>query len=111
MDSNPSSAKSLPLLLTGLGISLFIGTILSSFASSHPDGLERVAVDLKFDRQAKTTWTFPGSQWLADYELKQVPQTLATPLAGGIGTLATFGIMWGIGQGLKPRGTKSSESD
>ncbi len=111
MTFDPSPSKSLPLLLTGLGISLFIGTILSSFASSHPDGLERVAEDLKFDHHATPPQALPGSEWLADYELKQVPPTLATPLAGGIGTLATFGIMWGIGQGLKIRAAKSTKSD
>ncbi|MEB3228027.1 MAG: PDGLE domain-containing protein [Synechocystis sp.] len=109
--SKPPRPQSFSLLMVGLGVSLFVGVILSSFASSHPDGLERVAEDLKFDRQAKTMWTLPGSQWLADYQLKFAPERLATPLAGGIGTLITFGIMWGIGQGLKRRATESTDFD
>ena len=88
-------------LLWSMGISLFTAMILSSFASSHPDGLERVAEDLQFDHHANADLTLPGSQWLADYTLQGVPPLLATPLAGGIGTLAVFGLTWGMGIGLK----------
>lgn len=98
----------MPLTGVGLSIALLIGTILSTFASSHPDGLERVAADLGFEHHAHTHWQMPGSQWLADYNIKQVPKPLGRPLAGGIGVLATFGTMWGLGQLLKVSSEKSS---
>ncbi len=90
--------------LIGLGISLATATVFSSFASARPDGLERVATDLAFDHRATQWVTFPGSQWLADYEFNGVPPSLtflATPIAGGIGTLTVFGIAWGVGTGIK----------
>lgn len=84
----------------GFGISLFIATVVSVFASGQPDGLERVAEDLDFAQRGNGDLTMPGSDFLADYKLKGVPAPLATPLAGALGAIAVFGITWGLGKGL-----------
>ncbi len=98
-------------ILTGLGAALAVAVFLSPFASSDPDGLDRVAGDLKFDH--KEAENAPGSKLpfahiFDGYALKGVPEGIATPLAGFLGTLATFGIAWGIG---KIALSKSEHSD
>ena len=72
-----------------LFISLFIGGGLSIFASSSPDGLEKVAEDKNFLESAVSHW--PGL--IPDYAMPGVNQEwLATALAGLGGTLIVFGI-------------------
>jgi cobalt/nickel transport protein len=87
--------------LTGLATALLIAVFLSPFASSDPDGLDRVSEDLQFsdreDPEAPAT-QLPFAQIFDGYALKGVPEGVATPLAGLFGTLATFGLAWGIGQ-------------
>ncbi|MBU6230408.1 MAG: PDGLE domain-containing protein [Cyanobacteria bacterium REEB459] len=87
--------------LTGLGSSLLIAGGLSSFASSHPDGLNRVALDHGFDQQAAVhppSHRLPFYHWFDGYALRPVPTPLATPLAGIVGTLVTFSLAWGVGK-------------
>ena len=82
-------------LLTGLGIALLIAVLLSPFASSDPDGLERVSQDLQFDHQAieeAPAQKLPFYRVFEEYALRGVPERIATPLAGLVGTLATFGL-------------------
>ena len=96
---------------SGLGIALLIGVFLSPFASQNPDGLDRVAQDLKFDKKAvksPSAHKLPFYQVFDEDELRGVPTPLATPLAGLAGTLATFGLTWGIGK-LASRGTRSQD--
>ena len=88
-------------ILSGLGTALLIAVFLSPFASSNPDGLDRVSQDLKF--HTKAAEKPPGkkiffAQIFDEYALKGVPEQLATPLAGLCGTLATFGLAMGIGK-------------
>lgn len=98
-------------VLTGLGSALLIAIFLSPFASSDPDGLDRVSQDHKFDTKAveePPAKKIFFAQIFEEYALKGVPEQLATPLAGLVGTLATFGLALGIGK-LAVR--KSSDSD
>lgn len=99
-------------VLTGLGIALLVAVLLSPLASSDPDGLDRVSQDHGFD--AKAAENAPAQQLpfynlFDEYALRGVPEGVATPLAGLIGTLVTFGIAWGVGK-LVVRG-RSSPSD
>ncbi|MGL5032666.1 MAG: PDGLE domain-containing protein [Microcystaceae cyanobacterium] len=93
--------------LVALGSSLIIAFGLSSFASTTPDGLERVAKDLKFDHKATET-NLPFPKLLADYKLQGVSPRLATPLAGLIGTLITFSLTWGLGSLMIKKSVNSS---
>jgi cobalt/nickel transport protein len=52
----------------------------------------------------------PFAQIFDEYAVKGVPESVATPLAGLVGTLATFGLAWGIGK-LVVRGSGSSSTD
>jgi cobalt/nickel transport protein len=85
----------------GLGVAASIALLLSPFASSQPDGLNRVAEDLQFanrERQDAPAKQLPFSDAFDGYAVKGTPDAIATPLAGLIGTIVTFGIAWGIGK-------------
>jgi hypothetical protein len=73
----------LGLLVVGIGIALLI-TLFSPLASSHPDGLERVAENEGFMTQAEA----PPYEVIADYVFPWVDnEDLATILAGMTGVL------------------------
>jgi hypothetical protein len=74
-------------LIVVLGLAFFV----SPYASSSPDGLEKVSVDKGFADSAKESAT-AGSP-LADYGVKGVEnESLSTGLAGIIGVAITFGV-------------------
>lgn len=101
-------------VLTGLGIALLIAILLSPFASSDPDGLDRVSQDLEFDSRAAEeapAQKLPFYGVFDEYALRGVPESIATPLAGLIGTLATFGLAWGIGKLVVRRSSPASDYD
>jgi cobalt/nickel transport protein len=114
MKSPVSSRKDRVFILTGLGVALGIGVLLSPFASKHPDGLDRVAEDLKFSHRAVAEAPAKKLPFFAvfdEYALRGVPEAVATPLAGLVGTLATFGLAWGMGKVLvRPKPTASPDS-
>lgn len=82
-------------LLVCLGIAS-----LSPLASSSPDGLERVAENEGFISLARGA----PFQIMADYIFPGVKnEALATILAGLLGTLILFGIVYGVAWLLKSR--------
>jgi cobalt/nickel transport protein len=105
------SPKNRLVIFTGLGISLMIAGFLSPFASQNPDGLDRVAQDLEFESKAHETpiaAKMPFAVVFNEYAVRGVPETVATPLAGLAGTIATFGLAWGLGKlTVRGRGTES----
>ena len=82
--------------ILALAVAIGLGTAASPFASSAPDGLERVAADKAFldagklapiqERAPARDYAIPG---VAD-------ERLATGLAGFLGTLAVFAAGYGI---------------
>ncbi|MDJ0578928.1 PDGLE domain-containing protein [Crocosphaera sp.] len=88
-------------MLTAMGIALIVAVFVSPFASSNPDGLDRVSQDLKFEDKAiedAPAQKLPFYAVFEEYALRGVPDILATPLAGLAGTVVTFGIAWGTGK-------------
>lgn len=88
------------VVLAILVISFLLALILSPFASPWPDGLEKVAKKLGFEKQMEEKplinspfpdYSFPG--------LKN--EKLSTALAGFLGTLITFALVLVIGKILK----------
>lgn len=74
--------------------------VLSPLASSSPDGLERVAEDKGFIDDAR------GSPYeaIADYVFPGIEnEALATILAGVLGTLVIFGLMYGAARMMRAR--------
>jgi len=103
MSSPKSKLRSRPLILVGLGLSLLVAVFLSPLASKDPDGLDRVAQDQKFEEKAAkdedvVAKKLPFANIFEEYSFRGAPEAIATPLAGLLGTLATFGIAWGIGK-------------
>ncbi|MBI5555586.1 MAG: PDGLE domain-containing protein [Elusimicrobia bacterium] len=87
-------------ILIGLGLALLVALVLSPFASSKPDGLERVAEDTGFLEKGEVQpilpspipdYTFPGSH----------NEKVATAVAGIAGTLVVFGLGYGLARLLK----------
>lgn len=112
MTTNNSQVRNRALIIGGLGIALLIAVFLSPFASSNPDGLDRVAQDLKFEHKTiedAPAKKLPFYRVFDEYSLRGVPEGVATPLAGLIGTLATFGLAWGIGKLVIRRSGSSDE--
>lgn len=73
---------------------------ISPLASSSPDGLEKVAADKGFIGKAKDA----PFEAIADYAFPGVHnETLATILAGLVGTLLIFGLVYGGARLLKAR--------
>ncbi len=77
--------------LIGLGILLILITILSIFASTHPDGLEFVAEEEGFLGDAKEIWE--GSPF-PDYEIGELKElgTIFSAIAGMILVAGIFVI-------------------
>lgn len=76
-----------------LVITLAAAGLLSPWASSHPDGLERVAEDHGFLQQASAV-----HEWapIPDYEVAGIPWTvLRVGLAGVIGSAIMIVFLWG----------------
>lgn len=79
-------------IIIGLFIALLVVVLLAPFASSSPDGLERVAEDLAFLEMADGQEII--SSPIPDYEVPGLEnKTLAGILAGIAGTLLTFVVM------------------
>jgi hypothetical protein len=84
-------------VIAGLLVAFALAFFVSPEASSEPDGLNKVAIDRRFDalEQAPATSDSP----LADYGVRGVDdERFSTGLAGIIGVAATFiagtGALW-----------------
>jgi len=98
--------KTLTLFVVGglivvLGLAFFV----SPYASTSPDGMERVAIDKGFADTAEEHALADAP--LADYGVKGVEdESLATGLAGVIGVAITFGagmILFGLLRTIRAR--------
>lgn len=84
----------------GLGTALVVAFFFSPFASAFPDGLEKVAKELKFLDRGQNLFTSP----VPDYLWPGVRNaSWATSLAGFFGTLLVFGLGLGLGKILKKK--------
>lgn len=107
-----SSQRLQSFTLSGLGMALLVAVFLSPWASQHPDGLDRVAQDLKFEHKEakeKPAEKLPFYLIFDEYALRGVPEQVATPLAGLLGTLATFGLAYGAGKLIGRRSTATAD--
>ncbi len=79
------------IIAIGLIVSLVLAILLSPFASSSPDGLEKVGEDKGFIEKAHSLLT----GLLPDYLFPGVSnEKIATAIAGGLGVLIVFGITY-----------------
>ncbi len=88
-------------ILIGLGICFLMTLFISPFASSDPDGLEKVAETKGFAERGES-WKFWQHAPLPDYDISWVRnKRISTALSGVIGTVAIFLLTLGIGKSLK----------
>ena len=96
-----------PFVIGGLLVALALGVFVSPFASSSPDGLEKVAMEKDFDDTAEDHAL--GDSPLADYGVRGVGDArLSTAASGLVGVLLTFGfgaLLFGVVQRAGRRGS------
>jgi cobalt/nickel transport system permease protein len=79
----------------GLAVALVLAFFVSPYASSSPDGLEKVAADKGLDTGVKDHAAADSP--LADYAVKGVDNSrLSTGLAGVLGVVLTFALGLGF---------------
>jgi cobalt/nickel transport protein len=89
-----------PLVATGLAVSLVLAGGVSYYASSHPDGLEKVAGDIGFLDSAKESAVEDGP--LAGYGVAGVEnERISGGLAGVIGVASTAAVSFGLFYALR----------
>ena len=80
--------KNKKFLISGFAVSLFLAGVVSFYASSDPDGLEKVAEDIGFIETAEEHTYADGA--LADYGVKGIENERASVgIAGVIGVIGT----------------------
>lgn len=83
------------LYIIGFVITLLIAGVFSFYASSSPDGLEKVAIDLGFIDTAKDSAVSDTA--LAEYGVKGVEnERLSVGIAGIVGVFVTGLVMYAI---------------
>jgi uncharacterized membrane protein len=82
------------VLLWGLGLSLLLAGVLSSVASTHPDGLEYVAHQLGFSGTSTSPTSAAGP--LAGYSVPGVSGPLSGGVAGVIGVVVVAALAFGL---------------
>lgn len=76
-------------------VSLILAGLIAPFASSSPDGLEKVAEEQGFIERAASFLT----GLIPDYEVSFIGnEYLAVGLAGVIGVLIVFAVVYGLGK-------------
>ncbi len=84
-------------------VALFLGVLISPFASSWLDGLERVAEDKNFLKKGEGEPLVESP--VPDYIFPGVKnERVATALAGAAGTLLTFAVAFALAAALRRRG-------
>ena len=95
------------LLVIGLLVSIVIAGFLSFYASSHPDGLEKVSADQGLDVTAVDSAN--AGSTLADYGVSGVENERASAFLGGVIGVAITGLA-GVGLYVWLREPKSAET-
>lgn len=90
-------------ILLGLGLALFVGVILSPFASSWPDGLEKVAEEHGFIQKASEKPIAPAP--MPDYAMPGIEGSWSTSAAGFVGTLIVYFAGYGMAKVLAKKKT------
>jgi len=81
-------------------VSFVMAAVISLFASSSPDGLERVAENLGFIEHGEGHEVMESP--MPDYAIPGIEnETVAASLAGLSGTLIMFLMVYGVGSLLK----------
>jgi hypothetical protein len=92
-------------VIFALAVAIGLATAISPFASSSPDGLEKVATDKAFADDGQLHALQDDSP-MPDYAFPGVhDERVATGLAGFTGTLLVFGLGYGLAAVARRRPT------
>jgi hypothetical protein len=101
------SKRWLPVIVVGIGIAVIVA-LFSPLASSHPDGLERVAEDEAFIEEAEDA----PYEIIPDYAVPGIEnENVATILSGLIGIAIVAGVIFGLVYLMRMLGGPSSGQD
>jgi hypothetical protein len=90
-------------LVVALAVTIGLGTAVSPYASSSPDGLEKVAGEKQFLDRGRLH-SIQDDSPILDYAFPGIDNPrLATGVAGFVGTLAVFGLGCGLAYALRRR--------
>jgi hypothetical protein len=90
-------------VILALAMAVGLGTAVSPFASSNPDGLEHVAEKKDFLDEGRLAGIQQESP-IPDYAFPGIhDERLATGLAGFAGTIAVFALGYGLAFALRRR--------
>lgn len=107
MNRQPSTRT---LLVVGVALSLLLAGVLSWYASTSPDGLERVAEDKGLSQTSRESRSADSP--LAGYGTQGVEDDrLSGGLAGVIGVAVTGVVMGGLILSLRRRSGQTSPTD
>ena len=82
--------------ILALALAVGLAVAVSPYASSSPDGLERVATDKGFIENGKLH-SIQGDSPVPDYAFPGIDNArVATGVAGFVGTLLVFGLGYGL---------------
>jgi cobalt/nickel transport system permease protein len=99
-DGKGAFAGHLATISFGMLIALALALFVSPLASRWPDGLDRVAENLGFKEKDRTNQPLIPSP-IPDYKMPGVKNaSMATSLAGGVGTVVAFGLSLLLARGL-----------
>lgn len=100
--------KTASFLTAGILACLLIAGLLSPFASSQPDGLEKAVAEMGIEESDDTAG--PAAP-LPDYSVPGIEREgLSTGLAGAIGVAATFALAYGLARLGRRRSPRSAEA-
>jgi cobalt/nickel transport system permease protein len=100
LDEGSESAKGGLIWVYAGGLISVLVVLLSPLASSDPDGLERVAMDMGFINSGQSA----SYSILPDYTLPFLGETaVSTILAGIIGVIVVGAVIMLIGRGIKAK--------
>ena len=88
-------------IAVALALAVGLGLAVSPYASSHPDGLEKVAEDKGFLENGRLHEVQEDAP-IPDYAFPGIDNArLATGVAGFVGVLGVFIVAWGLAFGLR----------
>ena len=103
--------KTWAFVLAALLVSVLLAALVSPFASSRPDGLEKVAEDKGFLEKADehpSVWKYSP---IPDYTVGGTEnESLDTAVAGLIGTVVTFALGLGLAKLISGKNSRQETS-